>query len=263
MAKVKYTFAEALLKISELNAEESAFMKLIEEARKRVLAKPGAEYKRVTVALEAGLATAKAVTFLPLIEAIERGPNQEHAPHDPGAITPLPDPLADAIKEMQSVINRFGSTVSGLMRDSLNKENERTRSAFEPRMLAAETSLRDMIYQKNDHEGAAGRVAAEYEELNTKHNDAKECIEKLEQELMAMQIATVQAEEKTAGAVSEVSRLRAANRDLQSDYLDQQEIHRDEVRRLRDAHEKALNFEQNRVAELLAALLKKEIRPLD
>lgn len=251
MAKVKYTFAEASLKISNLDAEENALMKLIAEARKRVLAKAGVDYKRVTVALEAGVATAQAVKFLPLIEAVERGPGQEPAPHDPGATTPLPDPLADAIKEMQSVINRFGNTVGGLMRDSLNKEHERTRSAFEPRMLAAEVSLRDMIFQKNDYEEAAGDIATDYEKLNGKYNDAKEYIEKLDGDVTFLQIQSVQNADRATQLAEEVKRLCETN-------LDEQEIHRQEIERIRKEYAAALKFEQDRLAALIEAFIRKE-----
>jgi hypothetical protein len=70
MAKVKYTYAEALLKVSELTPDEAEIMELLKNARTRVLEKPDVAYMRRTVAAEAGCRTAHAVTFLPLIDAM-------------------------------------------------------------------------------------------------------------------------------------------------------------------------------------------------
>src|ERR1035437_6834239 len=99
---------------------------------------------RRTVAAEAGCRTAHAVTFLPLIEAMERGPAQQVPPHDTGVKAPLAPPLAGLINSFISSIHAFGNAVSGTMQESIVQEREQTRSAFEPRMNAAENTLRDM-----------------------------------------------------------------------------------------------------------------------
>lgn len=251
MAKRKYSFAEALLGLSKLTPAQNENLEPIKSARKRVLARPGGVADCKSVRDEAACKMADVVTILPLLEAIERGPEQANPPYDPGAVAPLPDPLADAIKEMQLGLHRFGNTVAGLMRESLNQERERTRSAFEPRTIAAETALRDMTFQKNGFEESASTVADDYNELRSERDDAKKYIEKLEGDVTSLQIESVQYADRATRWASEAKQLRETN-------LDEREAHQKEIERMRKDHEAALKFEQDRFAALVEAFVRRE-----
>lgn len=255
MAKRKYTktdysYGEAKATETNLTSDDRPLFERIRAARKRVLANPLAEYKRVTVAAEACLRTEHAVRFLPIIEALERGPTEETPPRDAGASAPLPEPLAEAIKDLQARLHGFGNTFAVLMRDAISKEREHTQSAFEPRTIAAERALRDMTFQKNDFEEAAAEVAVEYEELQREHDGAKQSIAKLEDDVTVFQIRLVQAEKETADAVSEAKELRQT-------IVAEREVHQQEIERLRGEHERARSFDQDMIATLVQSANRK------
>lgn len=251
MAKMKYSLKEALLGLSRLTPAQNENLEPIKNARNRVLATPGGVADCKSVRDEAGCKMADVVTILPLLEAIERGHEQDNSPHDPGAVAPLPDPLADAIKGMHSGLNVFGNTVAGLMRECLTQERERTRSAFEPRTITAENALKDMTFQKNSAEDTTSAVAGDFVELRSEHDEAKRYLEKLEGDVTAIQIECSRANERATQLAEEARLLREAK-------LDELEIHRHAIERIRKEHAAALKFEQDRLAALIDAFIRKE-----
>ena len=249
----KYSYLEAQTMFSNLPFEEKELYEQIKGARKTVLENPDPEvkYHRKTVALQAGLRVSWAVKFLPLIETLERGPRHVNPPDEPGIKAPLPELFGDARDEVTTYIRGFFNSLAGKVQDSITKEREQTRSAFEPRAIVAETDLKDMTYEKNDIEEALNAVVVDYDELSREHGDAKRYIEKLEGDVVAMQIESSQNNERATQLAKEAKQLRESN-------SDEQEIYRQEIKRLRDEHEKALKFEQDRQAVLIEAFVRRE-----
>lgn len=249
----KYTYVEATTMLSNLPFEEKEIYERIKGARKTVLENPDLEVKcyRKTVALEAGLRTSWAVKFMPLIEALELGPRHVNPPNDPANKAPLPELFGDAMDDVTTYIRGFLNGLASKVQDSITKEREQTRSAFEPRTLVAETALRDMTYQRNDFEEAASAVVADYDELSKEHGEAKRYIDKLEGDVTAFQIESSQSNERATQLAEEVRQLRETN-------LDGQEIHREAIERIRKEHAAALKFEQDRLAALIEAFIRRE-----